>query len=117
MFMISLVLGTGKRLSELNLLNEQALNHRTSLNESSTIVLNEMLLISSSASLIAYALYTVEQSKGLIYSVPLVTLGLFRYIALAKQGVGDPTTSMTEDKWLALTIIAWLVLIGVIRYL
>ena len=116
MFMISLVLATGKRIGELNLLNEKAEEHRKSLNYYSTSTLNEILIIASSASLVAYTLYTIEQFRSLIYTVPIVTFGLFRYIMLSKQGMGDPTDSITGDKWLALIVALWLLLVGLIRY-
>ncbi len=116
MFMISLVLATGKRLGEVSLLNEKAWEHRKSLGYYSTANLNEILLISSSASLIAYALYTVEQFQDLVYTVPIVTFGLFRYLMLSKQGLGDPTEAITKDKWLVFTVVLWLVVVGLIRY-
>jgi decaprenyl-phosphate phosphoribosyltransferase len=116
MFMISLVLASGKRLSEVKLLNEKAGIHRKSLDIYSISTLNEILLISSAGALIAYSLYTVEQYHRLIYTVPIVTFGLFRYLHLSKKGIGDPTDSLTHDKWLALTVIVWLSLIGLLRY-
>jgi decaprenyl-phosphate phosphoribosyltransferase len=116
MFMISLVLAAGKRIGEVNTLNEKAEEHRKSLVYYSLVSLNEILLIASAASLIAYALYTIEQFRSLVYTVPIVTFGLFRYIMLSKQGLGDPTDAMTRDKWLALTVVLWLFLVGLIRY-
>lgn len=116
MFMISLVLAAGKRLGEVSLLNEKAEKHRKSLRYYSVSTLNEILIISSSASLIAYALYTVEQFQSFIYTIPVVTFGLFRYIMLSKQGMGDPTEAMTKDKWMVLTVVLWLLLVGLIRY-
>ncbi len=116
MFMISLVLASGKRIGELSLLNENAGSHRRSLRHYSTAALNEILLVASAASLIAYALYTIEQFRGLVYTVPVVTFGLFRYVMLSKQGLGDPTDAMTKDKWLALTVVLWLMVVGLIRY-
>jgi 4-hydroxybenzoate polyprenyltransferase len=116
MFLISIVLATGKRLGEVSFLNDMAENHRKSLGYYSQSTLNEILLISSSSSLIAYALYTIEQFPGLLYTVPIVTFGLFRYIILSKKGAGDPTEALTGDKWLALTVIVWLLFVGLIRY-
>lgn len=116
MFMISLVLAAGKRIGEVNTLNEKAEEHRRSLGYYSQMTLNEILLIASAASLIAYALYTIEQFPNLVYTVPVVTFGLFRYIMLSKQGLGDPTDAMTRDKWLAPTVVLWLLLVGLIRY-
>lgn len=116
MFTISLVLATGKRLDEVSLLNEKAGKHRKSLRYYSASTLNEILIISSSVSLMAYALYSVEQFQDFIYTIPVVTFGLFRYIMLSKQGMGDPTEAMTRDKWMALTVVLWLLLVGLIRY-
>ncbi len=116
MFTISLVLAAGKRIGEVSLLNEKAEKHRKSLRYYSASTLNEILIISSSVSLMAYALYSVEQFQDFIYTIPVVTFGLFRYIMLSKQGMGDPTEAMTRDKWMALTVVLWLLLVGLIRY-
>lgn len=35
---------------------------------------------------------------------------------LAKAGRGDPTDAMTGDRWLAITVMGWLLFVGVIRY-
>ncbi|GBD97257.1 MAG TPA: decaprenyl-phosphate phosphoribosyltransferase [Nitrospirae bacterium] len=116
MFMISLVLASGKRLSEASLLNGDAVRHRKSLEHSYVSSLHEILLISSASSLIAYAMYTVEMYQSLVYTIPVATFGLFRYIILSKQGMGDPTEALTKDKWLAMTVMMWLLLVGFIRY-
>jgi len=116
MFMISLVLATGKRLGEVSLLEDKIAEHRNSLNSYSISTLNEILVISSSAALIAYSLYTVEQFHKLIYTVPVVTFGLFRYLMISKQGMGDPTKAMTHDKLLAATILIWILLVWYMRY-
>ena len=116
MFMISLVLAAGKRIGEVNTLHEKVEEHRKSLSYYSRSTLNEILSIASAASLIAYALYTIEQAYNLVYTVPIVTFGLFRYIMLSKQGLGDPTDAMTKDKWLTGTVVTWLLLVWVIRY-
>ena len=116
MFMISLVLAAGKRLGEVRLLNERAEAHRKSLDVHFISTLNEILLISSAGSLIAYSLYTVEQFPNLIYTVPVVTFGLFRYLLISKKGGGDPTEALTGDKWLALTVLLWLFMTGFLRY-
>jgi len=116
MFMISLVLGTGKRLGEASLMNDAVEAHRKSLNVYSISTLSEILVISSSAALLSYALYTVEQSQQLLYTIPVVTFGLFRYLLLAKQGMSDPTEALTHDRWLAFTVVLWVSLVGLIRY-
>lgn len=116
MFMISVTLAAGKRLGEIRLLQERAREHRESLNQYSTALLNEILLVAASASLMTYSLYTVEQSKGLVYTVPIVVLGLFRYIMVSRLGLGDPTEALTKDRWLATIVILWLVFVAFVRY-
>ena len=116
MFTISLVLASGKRIGEIIFLNEQAMKQRKALQYYSHSILRAILIVSASASLIAYVMYTLEQHEGLIYTVPIVIFGLFRYILLARKGFGDPTDAMTKDKWLALTVLVWLLVIALIRY-
>ncbi|KJU82155.1 phosphoribose diphosphate:decaprenyl-phosphate phosphoribosyltransferase [Candidatus Magnetobacterium bavaricum] len=116
MLMVSLMLATGKRISEAALLSAVAKRHRVSLDDFPPELLHDVLVITSAASLISYALYTVEQSKSLVYTVPIVTFGLFRYLHLAHQGKGDPTEAMTSDKWLGLTVLLWLGIVALIRY-
>ena len=115
-FMISLVLASGKRLSEVMQLSTNASQHRESLGSYSDSFLREIFLISSGTALVTYALYTVEQSPDLMYTIPLVTFGLFRYLLLAEKGLGDATEALTKDLPLSLTVILWLLLVGVVRY-
>lgn len=116
MFMISLVLAGGKRLSEVSLLTEGASHHRKSLKDYSEGFLKEILLISSGTALVTYALYTVEQAQELIYTIPVVTFGLFRYLMLADRGMGEPTEALIKDLYLIVTVIVWMVLVVIIRY-
>ncbi len=116
MFMISLVLASGKRLSETEELKENASLHRESLFYYSKGLLKSMLIISSSASLISYALYTIEQSSGLVYTLPVVTFGLFRYLMVSEKGLGDATEAMLKDRPLAFTVMFWLAVVWALRY-
>jgi 4-hydroxybenzoate polyprenyltransferase len=116
MFMISTVLAVGKRFQEITLLNDNAHLHRKTSLKYSKELLNEYLMISSGASLIAYSMYTIEQLNMMVYTVPVVMFGLFRYLMVSKLGLGDPTEALTKDKVLAVTVIIWLVLVGIIIY-
>lgn len=115
MLMISLVLASGKRLSESEKLRENASQHRESLGHYSRELLKSILIISSSSALICYALYTIEQARELIYTLPVVTLGLFRYLMVSEKGLGDATEAMIRDKTLTLIIVIWLFMIWVLR--
>lgn len=116
MFMISLVLASGKRLSETRLLPDNASHHRNSLNDYSEGFLKDILIISSGTAIVTYALYTVEQSQELIFTIPVVVFGLFRYLRLANSGIGDATEALMKDFQLAITVIVWLGLVAILRY-
>lgn len=116
MFMVSLVLASGKRLSEGGLLGGNASNHRESLRDYPEGFLREVLIISSGTALVTYALYTVEQSPALVYTIPVVVFGLFRYLMLAQKGLGDATEALTKDIQLVLTVMIWLGLVLLMRY-
>ncbi len=116
MFMISLVLASGKRLSEFKRLRENATTHRASLQHYTDRVLRNIFILSSSASLISYSLYTIEQSFALVYTVPVVTFGLFRYMMDVEKGFGDATEAMFKDRVLSLTVAIWLLIIYLLRY-
>ncbi len=116
MFMISLVLASGKRLSEYSLLRQQAFEHRESLNHYPDGLLKEILLISASAALITYALYTIEENLNLVYTLPVVAYGLFRYLFLVKECSGDATEALLKDRPLAFSVILWLLMVWFLRY-
>jgi 4-hydroxybenzoate polyprenyltransferase len=116
MFMISLTLAAGKRLGEAQLLDDRAQEHRKSLGQYTSGFLNDILLVAASSSMMSYAMYTVEQFPRLIYTVPIVTFGLLKYLMLARSGKGDPTDGLMQDRWLAVSVAAWLLLVGFIRY-
>ncbi|HEX8948297.1 MAG TPA: decaprenyl-phosphate phosphoribosyltransferase [Dissulfurispiraceae bacterium] len=116
MFTVSLAFGAGKRLSEFVILSGNAVEHRESLNGYSVATLSDIFLVAASSALVSYALYTIEQAHQLAFTVPIVTFSLFRYLILSRKGMGDPIEALSKDKWLALSVTVWLILIGVIRY-
>ncbi len=116
MLMISLVLACGKRLSEVKQLKEDANSHRTSLKQYSDNLLLNMLIISSATSLMSYTLYCIEQSQELVYTLPVVTFGLFRYLMDTDKGKGDATEALITDRVLSATVVLWLLMVYLIRY-
>ena len=71
----------------------------------------------SSATLVSYMFYTLgtrtltQVSSGLVYSVPFVVYGLFRYMYIVYKikGGGKPEESLFSDKPLLLSIFLWVV--------
>ena len=116
---LSLFLAFCKRRHELvTLLN--AHNHRKSLQEYSPALLDQLVGITAGGSLLAYALYTiwpdtVEKfgTTNLVYTLPLVLLGVMRYLYLVynKQKGGSPSDLLLHEKFLLITVLAWVLLV------
>ena len=115
-FMVSLFLATGKRMGELIHLGAVAHNHRKSLASYSPSFLDGILWFSASSALVMYSLYTIEQSSGLFYTVPLAAFGLLRYIYIAKKGKGDPTEALIGDRQVMVVGIVWFLVICIVTY-
>jgi len=115
-FLVSLMLGAGKRLGELVSLGDGAHRHRKILIHYSHAFLEGLLWFSAAAALVTYALYTVERENSLYYTVPLAAFGLIRYIYIVKQGRGDPTEALLFDKQILTAGFLWACLIGFIIY-
>lgn len=116
-FFLSLFLSSGKRLSEQSLLGTGAAGHRTSLCGYPDGTLNAMLQVTAATVLVTYSMYTLVHPQ-LVYTVPLCTFGLFRYIIRVKSGnSGDPTESLFRDIPLLCVSILWALLVGWSIYL
>jgi decaprenyl-phosphate phosphoribosyltransferase len=115
-FLVSLMLGAGKRLGELVSLGDDAHKHRKILIHYSQSFLEGLLWFSAAAALVTYALYTLPRENSLFYTVPLAAFGLIRYIYIVKQGKGDPTEALLFDKQILSVGVLWACLIGLIIY-
>lgn len=113
--MIALFLGFGKRRAELKL--DDSTSFRPVLENYTLDLLNHLLGITAGGVILAYSLYTVDAStvalhhtSNLIYTVPLVIYGIFRYLYLIECGKGgDPTKLVLEDRHIILSVILWLI--------
>ena len=117
--LISLFLALAKRRHELVLLEDKAINHRASLGEYSPYFLDQLIAVVAPSTLVAYALYTMDPevtrklSPNLIFTVPFVIYGIFRYLYLVhqKDKGGSPTEIMLTDIPLMLNIVLWLLIV------
>lgn len=122
-FSLALLLGFGKRRSEVALPNQPS-EYRAVLKNYSSQKLDVLLAISSSVCLVAYMLYTVSPetvqrhgSEKLIYTVPFVAYGVFRYVFKAQEGVGDgPVDILLRDPVFAINGICWALAVAVVIY-
>jgi 4-hydroxybenzoate polyprenyltransferase len=123
--MITLFLGFAKRRAELYAMADQeaeAGSHRKVLEEYDPILLDKMIGICASATVVCYALYTLSpqtiemhRTTALIWTVPFVLYGMFRYLQRLHSGGGeDAAREVFRDPHLILAIGGWL---GLVLYL
>ena len=114
--LLSLFLALSKRRHELVLLEDGAVGHRRILYEYSTGLLDQMISIVTTSTLIAYILYTVSAetvskfgSDKLKYTIPFVLYGIFRYLYLIyqKNEGGSPEKALLNDRPIVLTLVLY----------
>jgi len=116
---LSLFLAFCKRRYELTML-ENAVGHREALQDYSPILLDQLVGITAGGSVIAYAIYTIWPETvekfgtgNLVYTVPLVLIGVMRYLYLVynKQKGGSPSDLLLQEKFLLIDVSVWIVLV------
>ncbi len=125
-FLLALFLGLCKRRQELVILKQDAFAHRPVLSEYSETFIDSLISVITGATVVTYALYTVSNdvqirfgTDRLIFTVPFVIYGIFRYLYLVHQKeIGDnPTQVLYCDFALQLDISLWLVVCLILIYL
>jgi 4-hydroxybenzoate polyprenyltransferase len=113
---LALFLAFSKRRHELTLLAGSAPEQRRVLDEYSPAFLDQMINVVTASSVVAYALYAVapetEQkyhSRYLVYTIPLVLFGIFRYLYLIYQSPGrrNPTEAILGDPPFLINLALW----------
>lgn len=110
----ALFVGLAKRRHELILLNDDAAKHRPILQEYSPYLLDQMITIVTSTTLVAYSLYTfsadnLPKNHAMMVTIPFVLYGIFRYLYLVHQrdGGGTPEDIILRDRPLLADIFLW----------
>jgi len=119
--LLSLFLALSKRRHELVLLQGEASNHRQILKEYSIPMLDQMITIVTTATLIAYSLYTVQgpvHDHRLMITIPLVLYGMFRYLYLVHMRMegGSPEEVLLRDRHMLTTVVLCTAVIIVALY-
>ncbi len=122
--LISLYIGFGKRRAELALLADDAYNHRKVLDGYTIPLLDQFITIVSSATIIAYSLYSfsapnLPDNHVMMLTIPFVIYGIFRYLYLIQieHGGGAPEDMVLSDRPLQITIVLWGLAVIVIFYI
>lgn len=115
--MLTLFLGFAKRRAELNAMEGRGGAHRKVLDDYDPALLDKLIGISATGTIVSYSLYTVSAetlamhgTTNLIYSVPFVVYGIFRYLFLLHRrgGGGDPAAALLRDAHLIAAFAGWL---------
>jgi 4-hydroxybenzoate polyprenyltransferase len=120
----SLFLALGKRRNELEVLESGAAGHRKNLEQYSLELVDQLIQIVASVTIMAYSLYTftaenLPRDHSMMLTIPLVVYGLFRYLYLVrvKRQGGAPEDLLLTDPGLLGTAICWVGLSVAILYL
>ncbi len=123
--LLSLFLGFSKRRHEIMILENDANSHRSVLEHYSPYFLDQMIGIVTASTVMSYALYTISEetvkkfgTSHLIYTVPFVLYGIFRYLYLVhkKEEGGNPTKLAVTDRPLMVNVILWILVTSYIIY-
>ncbi len=124
-FFGALFLALAKRRRELANAGEGASRRRAVLEHYTPQLLEGLLLVSAAATLMGYALYTIWpatvakfHTEAMLYTVPFVTYGVFRYLFLVRGSeiTEDPSQVLLTDRPLALCVLMYFAAVVAILY-
>lgn len=100
-FFLALFLAFCKRRAEIDLLGSEAGEHRKNLRDYTTGFLDQAAGVLAACAILTYSMYAVDVDtiaryaggEYLVWTVPFVVFGLFRYLLLVQrmEGGGNPT--------------------------
>lgn len=121
---LALFLGFNKRRQELRLV-KGAIYSNPALTKYNIYFIDQLIGVTTSSVVLTYMLYTVDSrtvrefgTSHLIYSIPFVYYGVFRYFYLIHKHhrYGDPTRILLSDRKLQLDLFLWLVVCILVIY-
>ena len=123
---LALFLAFSKRRHEITLLAGAASGQRRVLENYSPAFLDQMINVVTASSVVSYALYAVApetvqkyETLNLIYTIPMVLYGIFRYLYLMYQRPGErnPTEAILRDPPFLINMALWGLAVVSIVYL
>ncbi|HQZ39980.1 MAG TPA: decaprenyl-phosphate phosphoribosyltransferase [Vicinamibacterales bacterium] len=123
--LLALFLGLAKRRHELTLLAAGASGHRRILEEYDPYLLDQMIAVVAAATLVAYIIYclsseTIERfgTHWMVLTVPFPIYGIFRYLYIVhrKDGGGNPSEMLLNDRPLLACVALWSLSVVAIIY-
>jgi 4-hydroxybenzoate polyprenyltransferase len=125
-FFLAVFMALGKRRQEIVLLEQNASSHRASLSDYSIALVDTMLPMVTTSAILAFSIYTIWPetvrklgTDNLVYTVPLVVYGFFRYLFLIRErGLGgNPSEILFRDTSLLASVLAWIAAVVGILYI
>jgi 4-hydroxybenzoate polyprenyltransferase len=121
---LALFLGLGKRRGELVLLGSDAANHRPILKCYNLVLLDQLMGIVTSVTILGYALYTFSApnlpgNRAMMLTIPFVIYGIFRYLYLihVEGSTLAPDEVLMTDRPLQVTLLLWgVIAVGILYY-
>jgi 4-hydroxybenzoate polyprenyltransferase len=115
--LLALLLALGKRRAELATAGEAPLS-RPVLSDYSLALVDQLVTVVASATVISYSLYTftARDSKAMMVTVPFVLFGIFRYLLLIhRRGLGEePENVLLADRPIQLNVVLWAAVAAII---
>ncbi|MCD4690321.1 decaprenyl-phosphate phosphoribosyltransferase [bacterium] len=124
-FFLALFMGLGKRRAEVLTLGDTAAGHRETLEHYPANLVDLLMGVVTAATVVSYTIYTIWPGTvakvggpGLVYTVPFVVYGLFRYLYLvfaAGKG-GKPSRLLVTDTPMVVSSLLWVVVVIWVLY-
>jgi len=112
--LLALFIGFGKRRAEMVLLSSEANSHRRVLDGYTIPLLDQIIVIVSGTTIVAYSLYTfsaenLPANNSMMLTIPFVLYGIFRYLYLihVENAGGAPEELVLTDRPLMATFVFW----------
>lgn len=122
--LLALFIGFGKRRAEMVLLADGANEHRRVLDGYTLPFLDQLIVIVSACTIMAYSLYTfsaenLPDNHFMMLTIPFVMYGIFRYLQLinVQSAGGAPDELVMSDRPLLATILLWGLSAAAVLYL
>jgi len=115
-FFLALFLAIGKRRHELATLEADASRHRAALGAYTPRLLDQLVAVVTSATVLAYSVYTIApetvakfSGRPLYLTIPFVLYGIFRYLYLmyAEEKGGNPSEHLFRDRPTLVNVVLW----------
>jgi len=124
MTLLALFISFGKRRAELILLEDKANSHRRVLEGYTIALLDQLIVIVSACTIMAYSLYTfsaenLPENHIMMLTIPFVLYSIFRYLYLinVEDAGGAPDELLLSDIPMMITVALWGLLSILFMYL